>query len=59
MSVARVALHLGVCLGRAGRREDAEKILSRCARTLQDRLGADHEEVAHAHEMLDVFAATE
>lgn len=59
MSVARIALHLGVCLGRAGRRQEAEKVLAGCVRTLRAGLGADHEEAAKAREMLDMFAATE
>eukprot|EP00903_Cladosiphon_okamuranus_P010962 g10353.t2 len=57
--VVRIALHLGVCLGRAGRREEAEKVLAGCVRKLKAGLGAGHEEVVKANEMLHTFAATE
>lgn len=59
MSVARIAFHLGVCLRRGGRRDEAEAILTGCARTLGAELGADHEEVKTANSVLDMCAATE
>lgn len=59
VSVARVAFHLGVCLRRAGRRQEAERVLSGCVETLKDKLGEDNEEVATAQEVLDACAATE
>lgn len=59
VSVARIAFQHGVCLRRSGRREEAERVLDECVKTLKARLGAGHEEVAAAKSMLDLCAATE